>query len=487
MRARGQWLSGIVLFLLATVAVAQEEDPFDLDDFVVEEETPPASTDESVDDELEMDDLDEFDDDLDDLLGDDADTSAGADSPLTGFQGFLEFEPRVYFRDRGESSNDEQYIVRGELELDFRFGDRLTGYARPRFLVDLNDGELDRFEPFEGYVTFEGSGWDVRAGQFVENWGIVDTYNPIDVVNRRDFASDLLDAERLGELGMRGRWLGEGGSTIGEPTLSAYWIPVWRETLFAPDDQRFAFGDDTIAFDEDQGFEPDDSERDFFALRFQHTLTTGPVNADVQYLAARGPERLPTLVMRSPNLLVPAYFGTNTFGVGFRAVPNENVAGAFLAGFTFKAESVYKAPYDFSRSPIDAPDDFVATVVGFDRDFYDVFRDQDQLTLTVEYAREDGADDPSALLRPFLNDVILRVLWEMNDFARTSLEVRSFYDFENEEVVFESIFERQLRAIHEDLKFSLQLQIFDPPKTGESLFDFFPNNSSVAFRFRLDF
>lgn len=476
------WLLCFV-FLFASVAGAQiDDDDFDLDDIVLDDSTDA----ESPGDDALAEDFDESFDELDDLFEDEEGEPASG-SYLTGFRGFLELRPRIYFRDRGEESNDEQYIFETELELDFRFHRRLTGYVRPRLLVDLNDGDLRRFEPYEAYITWAGEGWDLRAGQFVENWGIVDTFNPIDVINRRDFGSDLLDADRLGELGARGRWFFDGGDTIGEPSASFYWLPAWRPTLFAPEDQRFSFDSEQLEFDEDAGFEPEGFERHFLAFRFQHTLSTGPVNADLQYLFARGPERTPDVIAAGGNRLIPAYFGVATAGVGFRAVPNEDVAGAFLAALTLKAEVVYKDPYDFDNSPISDPDDYVAAVVGCDRSFYNVVVDQDQLTLTVEYAWEEGADDTSSQLRPFRNDIIVRALWEMNDFARTSWEVRSFYDFDNDEKVLETIFERQLRAIHEDLKLSLQLQLFDPPKTGESLFDFFPNNSSVAVALRLDF
>ena len=108
-----------------------------------------------------------------------------------------------------------------------------------------------------------------------------------DVVNRRDLATDFLDPDRLGELGVRYRRFFTGGETLGEPTVSLYLLPVWRETLFAPEDQRFSFDTPAAAFDEDAGFEPEGSERLFYALRFAGTLSTGPVNADVQLLARR--------------------------------------------------------------------------------------------------------------------------------------------------------------------------------------------------------
>ena len=144
---------------------------------------------------------------------------------------------------------DEQLLFEAEWEFDFRFSDSLTGYFRPRVFVDALDSDLKRFEPYELYATWEEEGWDLRAGQMVENWGIVDTYNPIDVVSRRDFATDILDPDRLGELGVRFRLLFDGGETIGEPTVSFYALPVFRETLFPPEDQRFGFGTDAVPFE----------------------------------------------------------------------------------------------------------------------------------------------------------------------------------------------------------------------------------------------
>ena len=138
--------------------------------------------------------------DLDDLLNDLDGTQESNSKYLTGWKGFVEIKPRFYLRDRNESKNDEQLLFISEFEFDFRFAEHLTGYFRPRIYVDGFDNELRRFEPFEGYLTYKSDRWDIRAGQFVENWGIVDTFNPIDIVNRRDFATDILDPDHQGKL-----------------------------------------------------------------------------------------------------------------------------------------------------------------------------------------------------------------------------------------------------------------------------------------------
>ena len=455
------------------------------------------------------------DDGLDDLLGDvmplgdgvattsnvesdhgakiDSTSSTSAAPFLEDWKGFVATKIYTYFDDRGQGRDDEQIVFETEFEFRFRFGDDVTAFFRPRLLADLTDThDLHRFEPLEGYVTIAGSGFDLRLGQFIENWGIVDTFNPIDVVNRRDFATDFLDPDRLGELGIRFRLLFDGGETIGEPTLSLYALPLFCAPRFAAGESRFSFDRPGLAFDEDDGFEPNGFEQGFYAARFTSTLDTSPFNADVQVVVARGPERTPTfggLIGKITKTAVarPVYFGATTIGAGLRAVPNEDVAGSFLAGFTFKLEAVYKKHHDFDGSPMAAPEDYFAMVVGFDYPLDGVLDDQDQLTFTVEYAWETGADDFTSRFRPFRNDLILRAFWEANDFARTSIEVRLLVDLDHDERVAEAIFQRQLRFVDDDLQLELQLRWFDRAPTGETLFSLFPNNSSVAIGLRYDF
>lgn len=445
------------------------------------QDPPPPPPEEEGEEEL-------LDDGLDDLLGEQEDAGAeGGKKILRSWKGFVDVTPKTYFQARGGEKNDEQLLFEAELEFDFQFSKRLSAYFRPRVFVDALDTDIKRFEPYEFFATWKQKTWDLRVGQMVENWGIVDTYNPIDVVNRRDFATDILDPDRLGELGARLRLLLKGGKTFGEPTVSLYAFPVFRTTLFPPDDQRFGFGNDLVPFKEERGFEPEDAEEGLYAIRLQSTLETAPVNADLQLMAARGPERMPTFLLNPAGWLVPAYYGMTAVGGGFRAVPNEDVLGSFLASLTLKAEVVYKRPYTFDGSPIGAPDDYVAYVLGVDRSFNNVLKNQDNVTLTVEYAGEEGGKDPTSRLRPFRNDLILRLFWEANDFSRTSVEIRGIGDFDTGEVIAEVIAQRQLRFIHENLKASIQLQAFDPPGTGESFFDFFPNNTSLALGLRWDF
>ena len=177
---------------------------------------------------------------LDDIL----ETDAGDGGlRVTAIRGFLESRARIYFRDRSNNGGlkDEQWIQELQLEIDLAVTDGLTAFFRPRFLIDVVDTDLVRTDPLELYATWAGDAYDLRVGQFVENWGIADTFNPVDILNRRDLASDPLDPERLGELGARLRILFDGGETIGEPTMSLYVMPVFQAAEFPTDENRFSF------------------------------------------------------------------------------------------------------------------------------------------------------------------------------------------------------------------------------------------------------
>jgi len=284
----------------------------------------------------------------------------------------------------------------------------------------------------------------------------------------------------------------DGFGPFGEPTLSAYVLPVWQATPFAPEDQRFAVGLGGLELDEDRSFDPSGEQRAFYGLRAQSTVATGPFNADLQLVAAHGPGRFPAVGPVAPSgglgaALAPVYFGATVIGAGVRAVPNQGFFGEELAKYTLKAEVAHTATNGYRDAPVEAPDDYTVFVVGVDRVFDGVVLGQDSLTTTVEYARENGASDAQSVFRPFRNDLILRAFWEAGDFERTSLELRALIDLDVHETIGEVLYATQLRRWHEDLKLTVRIQLFDPAGPDQSFFGLFPNNSSALIGLRWDF
>ncbi len=426
------------------------------------------------------------DDVLDDLWDETLDEDAVKPSGLSlqALSGYTELSPRIFLKDRNGYHNDEQVLLTTELEFEVSLGQNTTSYIRPRLFLDLTDNDLQRFELFEGYITYQQEHWDIRVGQFVENWGIADTFNPVDVLNRRDVSTQLLDTTRLGEVGIRTRWLFKGNSIIGEPTLAFYFLPWFQRTRFASDKQRLGLGSETAAFKEKQGFEPDD-EAHFYALRYQSTFNTSLLNSDIQLIASRGADRTPLIRNLNATTLAPVYYGNRILGAGIRAVPHADT----LAGFTFKLEMAQNNPYAFDQSPVAIPDDYLAFVAGFDWDTYNLINDQDQLTLTLEYAGESGVsqDESEVFPRAFSNDLITRVFWQAGDFARSSVEIRSVYDLDNGEHIMEATFGTSLIKCHEDLKLELSALYMKPSSDSTATFSQLLDNTSLSMTLRFDY
>ncbi len=404
---------------------------------------------------------------------------------IDGFSGYTELAPRVYLKDRNSFANDEQLLSTTEIEIDATFTSNITGYLRPRLFFDLADSKFQRLELFEMYITYVQENWDLRVGQFVENWGITDTFNPVDVLNRRDLSTQLLDTTRLGEAGVRARWLFKGNDLLGEPTLSFYFLPWFQRARFAPDKQRLGLGSEAVSFEEKQEFEPDSNEAYFYALRYQSTLNTTLFNADIQLIASKGADKYPLIRPLNSATSAPIYYGKRIIGAGVRAVPNSSN----LARFTFKLEVVQNNPYAFDNTPTAIPNAYRAQVIGFDWDSYNMLKKQDQLTLTLEYANESGVSraESDTFSRAFSDDLIMRLYWQAGDFDRTSIELRGIYDLDNNEHVAEVTYATSLLKLHEDLKIELSAIYVKPSSDPSATYSQLPDYTSAAMALRFDF
>lgn len=405
---------------------------------------------------------------------------------VSDFRGFLRNYTRTYVADHGGGGNDILSVFEIQMEIGLYLSKNATGYFRPRLLIDAYDDDFKRAEPLEAYATWSSDNYDVRLGQFVENWGIADTSNPLDVLNRRDLGTDFLDSERLGEIGVRYRHFFQGNETFGEPVLGVYVLPVFQKAQFPTRESRFSFSQPSLQFAEDQSVTPNGLDRLFVAVRGQSTLNMEWASADAQFVIANGPDRTPafrtTPLAGGLFAATPVYFGTTVIGGGIRAVPNDRD----WADYTLKAELAYKIPYRFDDS-IPTPDDYFQYAVGFDRPFNHVFIEQDQVLLTLEFAGEFFANDSLSRFRPFDHDIVCRVGWDANDIDRKSVELRGVLDVVTGEIISELTYERLLRQVHPDLKFAVGAQIFIPQGGDRSFLTAFPNNTNLLARFQLDF
>ncbi len=430
----------------------------------------------------------------------DDDTDGGGPSPRPtrsiSVRGFVGSEFRIYPAGRDGVLHDEQLWIDGEVEVVAKLSRVASLLVRPRFLLDALDTDFLRAEPLEAYLDLRGRTVEVRLGQMVDNWGIVDTLNPLDVVNRKDFGRDPFDAPALGELGARIRLRFRGTDVFGDPTFTLYGLPLWRRTPLPTSSSRWSFGRSGVPLDRIDG-RPDVDEGIFAAARFEHTLQPRWFGADVSYVGAYGPARFPNIVVSAAEdgsaVLVPVVYREGLAGGGFRLVPNNGV----LSRFTVKTEVAYHHPTDIVETGGSGlgsgpelssarPESYTQYVVGLDAAF-DAVPGKARLTTTVEFAGEAGADDLASNLRPFDHDFLLRLFWEANDFARSSIEVRGIVDATSGDLMVEGFVGRNLRFIHEDLRLELGGRYIHAARNEPGILSVFRNNSDLRARLQLDF
>jgi hypothetical protein len=399
-------------------------------------------------------------------------------------RGAFASQARVYLADRAAPGRDESWQQETRLELDVRWSDAISAGLRPWFLLDALDPELLRYEPFEAYLDLASPRWDLRLGQFIESWGIADTFNPLDVLNRTDPAVDPLVPPRRGELGARLRLHLPGGEVFGQPTAALYVLPLLRETDFPTADNRVRFAPPGSVFRPGDAVRPEPADALFVAARFDHTLITPWLHADVQAIGARGPSRFPTLAAMPQSdgslHIVPEEFGTWTFGGGFRAVPNAP-GRAWLSELTLKAEVVYTRPYALAEMTSPLPEDYVQLAAGLSRTV--TLADADELSVIVEYLGEFGAVDALSELRLFDNDVAVRLAWSLNDPALTSFEVRAIVDVRDGTMLSDAVLRRQLRLVHEDLQLELSGQVTRLSERSRGALAVNPSNLTIRLTF----
>jgi hypothetical protein len=392
--------------------------------------------------------------------------------------GRVEAGTRHYLRTRGRGPHDDSVLLDGELDVMFRLDDSTRIRFRPRLSIDPVLSSRNRYEPLDAYVEYSRASWSLLAGQMIENWAIVDTFSPADVLNRRDLERNFYDPDPLGELMLRFRHTLPDGGPIRQPALAMYLLPLHRATPLPSNRDRFRLdvtGDNRGDLANGRAVA---SPELAYAARL--SLTWG--SADMFLFYFGGPTRIPAFDISPVGDITPVYYLVDMVGFGMQWA---------LGPWLLKAETAYsmtKASGLPRRLHRVVPDSFFQFVVGVDRTFTDLFG-KNELTVTLEYA---GEDDPGATtisgLRPYKSDVFLGARWQFHDLRRTELKASVVVDARVGEQLWLLDF---TTVLHSDLKLVVGGQFVNraPSRRPDRLttFNIFPNNSTVHVRLRYDF
>ena len=387
------------------------------------------------------------------------------------FHGYFLALGRIYPGDDLSFVINENVDLEAILEFDYQPTEQLRFFLTPRILIDPTQSARNRYDALEGFVEWIENRWDLRAGQMIESWAIVDTFNPVDVLNRRDPQRNFYDPDKLGEIMIRGRTFFPGNNHFSDIILSAYFLPLLRETPLPANNDRFRFSPTggLGILDTDATHTPSDYvDRMSYALR----LSTVFKGADFFMAYYGGPSRIPSFLLNpTTNLLDPVYYRVDLLGGG---------AQYAWDAFLFKTELAYTWTQNnglsFPFTPL-VPDPYFQYVVGFDYTLKANFLGKTDLTLTLEYAGEDELVSNLQGLRPFKNDLFMGFAFALNDPQQTRLTYSATVDLGHGETLMQIEFERK---IWKELKAYIEGFVMIPEEGTFSPLGVFGNNSSIA-------
>ncbi|MFT5466230.1 MAG: hypothetical protein ACI8UO_001328 [Verrucomicrobiales bacterium] len=135
----------------------------------------------------------------------------------------------------------DRHFTRGDLKIEFAdfLGDSFHYNLTPRFRLDSSDDTVNEFafrensarRPLatfqEAYVSWASERYEVSLGKKIFNWGVADTYNPLDDLNPRDFL-DVPTNDRIGVPALSVFRFGEvfDVQAVWEPLFSPSRIPL---------------------------------------------------------------------------------------------------------------------------------------------------------------------------------------------------------------------------------------------------------------------
>ena len=252
----------------------------------------------------------------------------------------------------------------------------------------------------EAFLWLQQGKADLKLGVLSETWGVLEAWNPVDVINQRDLVEDFQGDVKLGQPGALMTL------ELDKATLSFFATAVARERRFARGGDRFRILPASIIDDdfEDGQWAPSG------AIRAK--IPVGSLNLGVsQFL---GTAREPAL---SP-VIGPT--GLEGFRAFYGRISQTSLDLDYVVG-----DSVLKTELIHQRGDSGA---FWGGGIGIETNFNGFAGGLGDLTLYAEAYADSRPDD--APLTPFQRDLFMGARYAFNDTGGTLLELRHTYDLE---------------------------------------------------------
>jgi hypothetical protein len=389
-------------------------------------------------------------------------------------KGEVSLQLRRFENDDLESTEDTGLLVFTRVESVYKDDDHrhvFRGFAR----VDQKDKDRD-FMSFEDvyFSRFFGEQqeWTLLAGYKLFNWTATEAFHPADVVNSRNFDSDIEFFEKKGELTM------EVSRQFDWGTFSLFMWPRFEQPQFPGGRSRLGFGSDFGRPQAVNGTETGDTWIPQGGLRFTVGLDDGDLSFHlIHHIDRNFPivgtanytfnvfanANIPNDVTALQNNPVPYYFKKTQVGGTLQYAFSRLLVKFEGAYRVFEKDLEILSARDATTTELRKPVDHGEAALGFE---YTVpFESTGDTTLFFEVGSILGTTkDERARLGAFQRDALFGLRYAFNDIMGSEVFVSFITDLERDnERLFNLSYSRRLSDVW---RIQTGLRIYDAPQKG---------------------
>jgi len=320
----------------------------------------------------------------------------------------VSIESRAFDPDDVETTEDYSVALTTRLEIKYRprpVQIALRGLAR----LDALDDNRNLVTLEEAFAAYTAGPVTFRLGSQLLNWSATEAFHPADIMNSRNFDSDLENLEKLGEP------MAEVQIAFLQGSISFYYMPLRITPKVVPNSSRLSFVPRAVALGDELWMDREGKKsEDTFYPQGAAYLTQTIGKADIAVHVVDHSDRAQPTITFDPQIMEarPTYHSVTQFGMSY-----VQVVGSLI----FKLEAARRVFHD------PAPED--------PEDILDVVEvpDHEQAAVGLEYGwTTDGGSDATIItegqmvgiredaatrreLSPFQGDILFAYRHAFND------------------------------------------------------------------------
>jgi len=363
-------------------------------------------------------------------------------------RGYLSTEARIFPEKQAFPGQSRHEIsMAAELECYLEWANYTSLTVTPFARIDSADSRRTHVDMREFLLRVVPGNWALAVGLGKVFWGVAESKHLVDIVNQTDTIESLNGEDKFGQPMVNLSFNYDWGF------VDMFVMPYFRERIFRSRSGRLR---GSVLVDSGQArfrsgagrWHPD------FAVRYSNSVGGWDIGVSHFY----GTNREPTL-----NSLGLSADGTAVLVPEYELVNQSSIDLQYTIGaWLWKVESLFRQG---QKNALGTEQNFYSFVGGFEYNVFGAFKTNSDLGLLVEYMRDSRLNKSTDVLQ---HDVFTGIRWTLNDEPDTQALAGVLQDLRESTRQF---FVEASRRINDNMRASVELQIFSSIESGDILSD----------------